>query len=143
MRVSVILAVAVCLLLVGCRPPTTPETGGPQKPAEPSRDQEEFRGTIRNIESLLVELEGALRLSNADTWSQEASDALRTLGSIRIEIGSLREQGRGVRRLESTVSELEARLKGARPENWSRNAPAAQRAVGDVRIELQNLRRRR
>lgn len=114
------------------------------RPAKsPTRaDVERLRQALGSIESYLADLEARLRISTAQTWSQEASAAQHALGNIRIEIGTLRQGSQSVGNLESWLADLEGKLQGANAENWSVNATAAQHIVGNVRIELQALGQR-
>jgi len=142
MSVGPVLTLAVCLLAAGCGPSSPPESSSTQKNQEAKTDQEpQLRRAVGKIQSYLVELEGRLRLSRAQTWSQEAAAALHALGNIRIEIATLREGSKNVGNLDSLLSDLEGRLRGASAENWSQNASAAQHIVGNIRIELQSLSR--
>lgn len=100
-----------------------------------------MRRALSNIQGYLVDLEGRLKLSQADTWSHEASAAQHALGNIRIELGALREGPENVGRLESLLSDLEGSLRGASAENWNQNASAARQTVGSIRIELERLTR--
>ena len=112
--------------------PATPPANG---------EAEQVRRALGNIESYLADLEGRLRISTAQTWSQEASAAQHAIGNIRIEIGTLKQGSQSVGNLESWLADLEARLRGANAENWSENTTAARHVVGNLRIELQTLSR--
>jgi len=101
-----------------------------------------LRRAVDNIESYLVDLEGHLRISTAQTWSHEASAGQHALGNIRIEVDTLKQGPENVGNLESWLANLEGRLRGANADNWGVNAPAARHAVGNIRIELQTLSRR-
>lgn len=136
-----ILLSTLCLLLVGCSPSPPPKASSPEKTQEPKADRERLRRALGNIQSYLADLEGRLRISTAQTWSQEASAALHALGNIRIEIGTLRQGSQNVGNLELWLSELEGKLTAATADNWSQNAQAAQHIVGNLRIELQTLSR--
>ena len=117
-----------------------PANARPARPAAKA-DVERHLRALGNIESYLTDLEGRLRISTAQTWSEEASAAQHALGNIRIEIGTLRQGSQSVGNLESWLADLEGRLRGANPENWSENTTAARHIVGNVRIELQTLSR--
>jgi len=132
----------ISLLLAACSPSPPPEPGGASTPAPAKADVERLRRALGNIESYLADLEGRLRISDAQTWSHEASAAQHDLGNIRIEIGTLKQGSQSVGNLESWLSDLEVRLQGANAENWSENASAAQHIVGNLRLELQTLSRR-
>jgi hypothetical protein len=134
-------ALLVSLLLVACSPAPPPQISGTNTPAPAKADVARLRRALGNIESYLTDLEGRLRISTAQTWSQEASAAQHALGNIRIEIGTLRQGSQNVGDLESWLADLEGKLQGANAENWSVNATAAQHIVGNVRIELQTLSR--
>jgi hypothetical protein len=127
----------ISLLLAGCSPSPPSQTSGTNTPAAANTDVEQLRRALGNIESYLTDLEGRVRTSTAQTWSQEASAAQHALGNIRIEIGTLRRGSQSVGNLESWLADLEGRLRGANAENWSQNTTAAQHIVGNVRIELQ------
>jgi hypothetical protein len=141
MSLKLALSLVVCLLAAGCRPTAPPEASSPPKPDQARRDEERLRRTLGNLEAHLSSLEGRIRTSSAQTWSHEASAALRDLGNIRIELGALRAGSLNVAGLQSLLSDLEGRLQGASAENWGRNASAAQHIAGNIRIELQRLSR--
>jgi hypothetical protein len=141
MSVNSILVFAVCLAAAGCRPSSPPEETNLHRPEEVKGDQEQARRALGNIQSYLSDLDGRLRISSAQTWSQEASAAQRDLGNIRTEIGNLRQGSRNVANLESLLFDMEERLRGASADNWRLNASAAQQIVGSIRIELQSVNR--
>jgi len=136
-----LLTLAVCFVVAGCRPASPPEISSPQKPEETSVDREPLRRAFANIQSCLSDLEGRLRISNAQTWSLQAAAAQGDVGNIRSAVGTLKAASRNIGSLESLLSDLEGKLRGATAENWSQNASAAQQIVGSIQIELQNLRR--
>ena len=135
------MALVFCFLVAGCRPASPPETSSPQKPEEARVDREPLRRAFATIQSCLSDLEGRLRISNAQTWSLQAAAAQGDLGNIRSAVGTLKSASQNVGSLESLLSDLEGRLRGASADNWSQNASAAQQIVGSIQIELQNLRR--
>ena len=139
--IQCIPAFVISLLLAGCSPSPPSQTSGTNTPAPAKTDVEQLRRALGNIESYLTDLEGRVRTSTAQTWSQEASAAQHALGNIRIEIGTLRQGSQSVGNLESWLADLEGRLRGANPENWGENTTAARHIVGNVRIELQTLSR--
>jgi hypothetical protein len=142
MSLSPVWTLVAGLLAAGCGPAPPPEPNSTRKPQQAKTGQEQqLRRAVGRMQSCLGDLEGRLRLSQAQTWSQEASAAQQTLGQIRMEIGALRAGSKNVAPLDSLLSDLEGRLRGASLDNWSRNASAAQRLVGDLRIALQNLSR--
>jgi len=139
--IECIPALVMALLLAACSPSPPSQTSGTNTPAPAKTDVRPLRRALGNIESYLADLEERLRISTAQTWSQEASAAQHALGNIRIEIGTLRQGSQSVGNLESWLADLEGRLRGANPENWGENTTAARQIVGNVRIELQTLSR--
>jgi hypothetical protein len=139
MRTGPILSMAGCLLVAGCSPTPLPEPSTPAVSEAAQAERERLRQALDNIRAYLAELEGRLKISDAETWSHEASAAQHALGNIRIEMGTLRQGSLNLGNLESWVADLEGRLTGANAENWKQNAPAAQHIAGNLRIELQAL----
>lgn len=130
------------MLLAGCTPSQPPETGAAPKPQKAKADHKQLLRAIGNIHSYLIDLDGKLRLSNAQTWSQDAPAAQYALGNIRLELGLLKAGPVNAAKLDSLLSDLEGRLKGASLDNWHENASAARHIVGNIQIELQTLRYR-
>ena len=145
MNTPFLVTLAVYLAIAGCRPSMPPEASSPQpSPADQvaQTDRAPLRRALNHIQFYLSDLEGRLKISNAQTWNLEASTARNALGNIELEVGVLRQEAQNVGRLESLLSQLDDNLRGATADNWGQNATAAQQSVGSIRLELQNLNRR-
>jgi hypothetical protein len=138
---NLLLSLAFCFSMAGCRPASPPEASSPQKPEAVSVNKEPVRRALGNIESYLSDLEGRLRISNAQTWRLQAAAAQGDVGNIRSAIGTLKAASRNLGSLESLLSDLEGKLRGASADNWNQDVSAAQQILGSIQIELQNLRR--
>ncbi len=139
LNMKTLLVLALGLLMVGCGPSASPGPPPPPKPPDATTEHELLRRALDNIRSYLAELEGHLKLSNAQTWPQEASAGLQALGNIRIELGTLRQGLQKVGSLESWLTDLEGKLSDATTNNWNEKVSAAHHIVGNIQIELQNL----
>ena len=137
--------IALCIIPVlalwvtGCGPASVPEPVEPQSSQNARAELEQLRRALDNIQAYLAELEGRLKISDAESWPQEAAAAQHALGNIRMELSTLRQGSQKVGSLESWLADLESRLKGASTNNWEENASAAQHIAGNIRIELQGL----
>jgi hypothetical protein len=145
MNTPFLVTLAVYLIIAGCRPSTPPEASSPQpSPADQvaQTDRAPLRRALNHIQVYLSDLEGRVKISNAQTWNLEATTARNALGNIGLEVGVLRQEAQNVGTLESLLSQLDDNLRGATADNWGRNATAAQQSVGNIRFELQNINRR-
>jgi hypothetical protein len=142
MSIPLLLTLVVYLLIAGCNPSTPPESNNPQKTQATKTDRTHLRRALNNIQMYLGDLEGRLRISNEQTWSLEASTARNALGSIQLQVSTLRQDAQDVGMLESLLSELDDSLRGASTDNWRPNASTAQQIVGNIRMELQHMNRR-
>ena len=103
-------------------------------------DREGSQRVLRTIGTYLDALENRLRISQAQTWGDQASAARQDLGNIQIELDKLKRTALDLGGLEALLSELEGALRSPSAANWQSNSSAAHHHLGNIRIELQQLR---
>jgi hypothetical protein len=140
MNITLNTVLVLGLLTAGCGPAPIPEVSEPEAARDVGAESHPLRRAVTNMESFLSELEGRLKMSDANRWPQDAAAAQQIVGNFRREMSAFRQGSPGVGNLESWLADLEGRLKGASTNNWSENAPAAQHIAGNIRIELEKMK---